>query len=213
MYIPKHFAEPDKTALYDIVRAYPLATLVTQTADGVDANHVPLHLTVQNGTAITLSGHVARANPLWKTYNGSKEVLAIFHGPNAYITPSWYPEKARSGMVVPTWNYVVVHVHGNLKVIDDASWLRRHLALLTAQQEASFKKPWQVEDAPSNFIEKMIQAVVGIEINITSLTGKWKSSQNQPVENQLGAVQGLQESDATVNHQMASIMTAVNRLG
>ncbi len=213
MYIPKHFAQPDREALCEIIRTYPLATLVTHTADGFSANHLPMHLTAGEHSAGILSGHVARANPLWTELHAAKEVLAIFHGPHAYISPSWYPEKAKSGMVVPTWNYVVVHVRGKLKVIDDAAWLHRHLQLLTAQQEASFASPWRVQDAPASFIEKLAHAIVGIELEITSLTGKWKASQNQSVENQLGAVQGLQDSDTTERHQMASIMTTVKQSG
>jgi transcriptional regulator len=212
MYIPKHFAAPSTEALYELIRSYPLATLVTQTANGLDANHLPLYLTRQEDGLGTLSGHIARANPLGQELLTIEDVLIIFHGPNAYITPSWYPIKIQHGMVVPTWNYVVVHAKGKLKLIDDAEWLHQHLELLTLQNEARFENAWQIQDAPASFIDKMIKAVIGIEIEITSLTGKWKASQNQSVENQLGVIQGLSEGNSVNNQAMASMISSANHL-
>ena len=218
MYTPKHFSAPSDEALHDVMRAYPFATLVTTSNSGVNVNHLPLYLDGKG----TLSGHLARANPLWQEVGSECDVLAIFHGPNAYVSPSWYPTKARTGMVVPTWNYVVVHARGKLKVINDVNWLYTHLAALTAQHEAVFDPPWRLEDAPAGFIDKLIQAVVGIEIEITALTGKWKVSQNQPLENQLGVVHGLKQTGKTPGHEMtahemaaykmAEIVQAINRL-
>ena len=144
--------------------------------------------------------HVARANPLWSDLDNKVETLIIFQGPNSYITPSWYPTKQEQGKVVPTWNYVTVHAYGRLDVIDDPVWVKSQLELLTAQQEASFDKPWAVSDAPVEFTNKMISAIVGIEILITKLAGKWKVSQNQPALNQAGVVEGLKSlsnSEAT----------------
>lgn len=138
--------------------------------------------------------------------------MAVFHGPHAYVTPSWYATKTQTGMVVPTWNYVVAHVRGTLRVIEDGHWLGVHLAALTAQQEAAFEQPWQLEDAPVGFIDKLMQAVVGIEIEITQLTGKWKVSQNQPLPNQLGVLQGLNASEGAHGKAMAEIVRAVNHL-
>jgi len=208
MYTPKHFAAPNALALSELIRTYPFATLIMTTADGVEVNHLPLYLDNQG----VLSGHLARANPLWQAVRAEQPVMAVFHGPHAYVTPSWYATKAQAGRVVPTWNYVVVHVHGKLRVIEDAHWLRSHLAALTAQQEAAFEQPWQLEDAPTGFIDKLMQAVVGIEITITQLTGKWKVSQNQPSENQLGVLQGLSASEVAHGKAMADVVQAVNRL-
>ncbi|HSI46605.1 MAG TPA: FMN-binding negative transcriptional regulator [Methylophilus sp.] len=212
MYIPKHFSENDHEALNEVIRAYPLATLVTNASGNLDANHLPLHFTQRENSLGTLSGHVARANPLGKQIVAGQKVLAIFHGPQAYITPSWYPSKLHTSMVVPTWNYVVVHAHGQLTLRDDAEWLRKHLETLTAKHETGFEKPWQVEDAPLAFIETLIRAVVGIEIEITRLAGKCKVSQNQPVENQIGVMQGLRESEHEKDHEMASIIQRINHL-
>lgn len=208
MYIPTHFSAPGKDALHDLIRAYPFATLVVTTATGVEVNHLPLYL---DGNGV-LSGHLARVNPLWQTVQGDIDVLAVFHGPHTYISPSCYPSKARTGMVVPTWNYVVVHARGKLRVIEDVHWLRAHLAALTAQHEVSFAEPWQLEDAPADFVDKLMQAVVGIEMTIIELTGKWKVSQNQPLENQMGVVRGLSASDDEYARKMAAVVKAVNHL-
>jgi len=211
MYTPKHFAEPRIDVLHDLIRSRPLATLVTLTSSGLNANHVPLHLSDQPGPFGTLSGHVARANPIWNDIAKDVEVLAVFQGPNAYITPSWYPAKAKTGMVVPTWNYVVAHAYGKLRIIDDAAWLRSHLALMTAHNELEFANPWRLEDAPADFIEKLIGAVVGIEITITRLSGKWKASQNQPTENKIGVIQGLRALGDAGATEMAALIESANQ--
>lgn len=208
MYTPKHFSAPSEAALHELIRAYPFATLIMTTGSGVEVNHLPLYLDDQG----LLSGHLARANLLWQAVQAEQPVMAVFHGPHAYVTPSWYATKTQTGMVVPTWNYVVAHVRGTLRVIEDAHWLRSHLAALTAQQEAAFEQPWQLEDAPVGFIDKLMQAVVGIEIEITQLTGKWKVSQNQLLPNQLGVLQGLGASEAAHGKAMAEIVRAVNHL-
>jgi transcriptional regulator len=208
MYTPKHFSAPGEAALHELIRTYPFATLIMTTGSGVEVNHLPLYLDDQG----VLSGHLARANPLWQAVQAEQPVMAVFHGPHAYVTPSWYATKMQTGMVVPTWNYVVAHVRGTLRVIEDAHWLRSHLAALTAQQEAAFEQPWQLEDAPTGFIDKLMQAVVGIEIEVTQLTGKWKVSQNQSPENQLGVLQGLGAIEAAHGKAMAEIVQAVNCL-
>jgi len=205
MYIPAHFAEPRVEVMHDLIRAHPLSTLVTLSPSGLDANHLPFHLSGEPAPLGTLRGHVARANPLWREIVQGADVLAIFQGPHAYITPSWYPTKAETGKVVPTWNYAVVHAHGKLRVLDDAVWLRAHLAALTAHNEQPFAPPWQPSDAPPDYIEKLMAAVVGIEITITRLCGKWKTSQNQPPKNQAGVVQGLEAS----GHPSAAPMAAL----
>ena len=192
MYCPAHFAESRPEALHALMREHPLATLVTMGEAGLNADHVPLILeTAADGSAV-LRGHVARANPMWKTVRTDLEALAIFHGPEAYITPSWYPAKREHGKAVPTWNYAVVHARGPLRIIHDADWLRTQVESLTQRQETAFAEPWAVSDAPADYIEKMLAAIVGIELALTSLEGKWKASQNQPEGNRGGAAQGLQ---------------------
>ncbi|MBN9461468.1 MAG: FMN-binding negative transcriptional regulator [Burkholderiales bacterium] len=191
MYIPKHFDEPRIDVLHALIRARPLSTLVTLSPGGIDANHIPLHLSDDPAPLGTLRGHVARANPVWSDLAKGGDVLAIFHGPDAYVTPSWYPTKAETGKAVPTWNYAVVHAHGAPRVVDDPSWLRTHLTALTAHNEAAFPEPWHYSDAPAEFTDKLLEAIVGIEITITRLSGKWKASQNQPERNRIGVVHGL----------------------
>lgn len=194
MYLPKHFDQPSVAVLHQLIQAQGLATLVTLAPDGLNANHIPLQLTAEDGALGTLRGHVARANPLWREASPESEVLVIFQGPDAYITPSWYPTKAEHGKAVPTWNYAVAHAYGKLRVCDDAAWLRRHLAALTDQHEAAFAEPWQVSDAPADYLGKMLAAIVGIEIEITRLTGKWKVSQNQPAENRASLIAALEKA-------------------
>lgn len=207
MYIPKHFDEPRIDVLHRLVRARPLSTLVTLSSSGaIDANHIPLHLSQDPAPLGTLRGHVARANPLWRDLAGDAPVLAIFHGPNAYVTPSWYPSRAETGMVVPTWNYAVVHARGTLRVVDDAAWLRAHLEALTAHNEAAFSEPWQLSDAPTGFTDRLLEAIVGIEIAITRLSGKWKTSQNQPEGNRAGVVRGLRARDSDEARAMAALV-------
>lgn len=211
MYLPKHFAEPRVDVLQQLIYSHPLSTLVTLTAGGLEANHIPLHLSPQPEPYGTLRGHVARANPIWRTAVVDCEALAIFHGPDAYITPAWYPGKTENGKVVPTWNYAVAHAYGALRVIDDPAWLRDHLEELTAHNEAAFPQPWHLDDAPAEFIEQRISAIVGIEIVIGRLIGKWKISQNQPTRNQQGVVRGLRESNSQNALQMAALVATVNR--
>ncbi|MFQ6405544.1 FMN-binding negative transcriptional regulator [Methylophilus sp. 'Pure River'] len=208
MYTPKHFSAPSEAALHELIRTYPFATLIMTTGSDVEVNHLPLYLDDEG----VLSGHLARANPLWQAVQAEQPVMAVFHGPHAYVTPSWYPTKAQTGMVVPTWNYVVVNARGKLRVIEDANWLRAHLTALTAQQEAAFEQPWQLEDAPAGFIDKLMQAVVGIEIEVTELTGKWKLSQNQSPENQVGVLRGLSAGDDVYGPEIAELVKVVNRL-
>ncbi|HSI95382.1 MAG TPA: FMN-binding negative transcriptional regulator [Methylophilaceae bacterium] len=210
MYIPKQFDEPRVEVLHQLIRSRPFATLVTLSSGGLNANHIPMHLSEQPGPFGTLRGHVARANPVWNDIAKDVEALAIFHGPSTYVTPSWYPTKAETGKVVPTWNYVVAHAYGTLSVVDDAAWLRAHLEALTAHNEAAFAVPWRIADAPSDFIEKMIGGVVGIEIVITRLSGKWKTSQNQAAENQAGVIEGLRASGSVAALEMAALIEGVN---
>lgn len=198
MYIPSQFEQPDIEVMHELIRNRPLATVVTLGSNGINANHIPLHLELTPEPYGVLRGHVARSNPIWTDLRADIEVLAIFHGPDAYISPSWYATKQETGKVVPTWNYTVVHAYGSLRIIDDASWVRTQLEALTSHNEAVFPEPWTIADAPVDFTEKLIAAVVGIELVITRLSGKWKVSQNQPPQNQDSVIQGLSASGQTV---------------
>lgn len=178
--------------MHELMRARPLATLITFSSAGLNANHIPFYLSPEPAPYGTLLGHIARANPVWTDFAKDVEVLAVFNGPEAYITPSWYATKRETGKVVPTWNYVTVHAYGWLRVKDDPVWLRAQLEALTAHNEASFEEPWKVTDAPHDFTAKLVGSIVGIEIVITKLLGKWKLSQNQPPQNREGVIAGLQ---------------------
>ncbi|MDO9268662.1 MAG: FMN-binding negative transcriptional regulator [Methylobacter sp.] len=206
MYIPSQFEQPDIEVMHELIRNRPLATLVTLGANGINANHIPLHLSSTPEPFGVLRGHIARANPLWRDLASDVETLAIFHGPDAYISPSWYATKQQAGKVVPTWNYTVVHAYGSLRIIDDAAWVRTQLEALTQHNEAAFPEPWAVSDAPEDFTEKLLGAVVGIEIVITRLIGKWKVSQNQPTQNQRSVIQGLNDSGQSEGVAMAALV-------
>lgn len=205
MYIPPHFEEQNLDVIHKLIRAYPLATLVTHNAGGLNANHIPLQLlaTPQPGL---LRGHIARANPALSDFAETIECLAIFQGPQAYISPSWYATKQQTGKVVPTWNYCAVHAYGPIRLIDDAGWLRNHLAELTLDNESMLPDPWSLADAPEEFISKIVQHIVGFEMTITRLEGKWKVSQNQPPENRLGVISGLAQSGIAEAQAMAKMM-------
>jgi transcriptional regulator len=156
----------------------------------------------------TLRGHVARANPLWRESSSGSGALVIFQGPQQFVSPSWYPTKQETGRVVPTWNYVVVHAHGRVRMIDDGIWVRSHLEQLTNRHEQNRAMPWKVTDAPADFIEKMTSAVVGIEITIERLTGKWKVSQNRSLPDRKGVVAGLEEDGSPAARVMADLVRA-----
>lgn len=197
MYTPKHFEEPRVEVLHALMRARPLSTLVTLGSCGLSANHLPLLLNEEPPPLGTLRGHVSRSNSMWKELKPGVEALAVFSGPDAYITPSWYATKNETGQVVPTWNYVVAHAYGSLRIIDDPRWLRAHVEELTHQQESRFAEPWRVTDAPAENIARELRGIVGIEMAISRIEGKWKVSQNHPEANRAGVIQGLEgTSDA-----------------
>jgi transcriptional regulator len=187
MYLPGHFEQNDAAALHGLMRDHPLATLVTVRADGPTADHIPLEF---DAATRTLRGHVARANPLWRESAGHP-VLAVFCGPQAYITPSWYPSKAATHKVVPTWNYTVVHAHGVLQAVEDAPWLHSLVSRLTHHHESPRPQPWAVSDAPDDYVQPMLRAIVGIQIPVDRLVGKWKVSQNRNAADRLGVAMGL----------------------
>jgi transcriptional regulator len=208
MYLPSHFAEERLDVLHDTIRAHPFATLITQGANGVTADHLPFLLHSLASKLGTLQAHLARANPAWQAVG---DVLVIFHGPQAYVSPSWYPTKREHGKVVPTWNYQVVHARGQLRLIDDPDWKRALIDRLTRQHESDFPEPWQVADAPPEYIERMLPAIVGIEIEITGLEGKFKLSQNQPEVNRAGVIAGLAGRDDRNSQELAAQMTQAQR--
>jgi len=191
MYLPAHFAEPRVDELHRLIQAHPLGTLVSHGADGLDANHLPFLLDTQAGDAGTLLAHVARANPLWQTLAEGAPVLVVFHGPQGYISPSWYPGKQDAHRRVPTWNYEVVHAHGTLHVHEDEKFLRRVLALLTRTHEAAEPQPWKMGDAPADYLAEQLQRIVGIEVRITRLVGKRKLNQHHELRDREGAIQAL----------------------
>ncbi|WP_110518651.1 FMN-binding negative transcriptional regulator [Herpetosiphon llansteffanensis] len=206
MYLPKHFAEPRLEVLHELMQRQPLATIITLNQHGINANHIPLYLDPQAGEFGTLYGHVARANSIWQEHSSQHEILAIFHGSDSYITPSWYASKAQTGKVVPTWNYAVAHAYGHLQVIDDPQWLRQQLEQLTKHNEASFEHQWQVGDAPHEYTEALLKAIVGIAMPITRLLGKWKVSQNQPHANQQSVIAGLEASNEPTASAMIELI-------
>jgi len=191
VYTPPQFTETRIPVLHALIRARPFATVVASRAHGLDAEHLPLLLDASRGPYGVLQGHVARANPVWQALNEGTQVLAIFQGPHHYISPSWYPAKVEHGRVVPTWNYVVVHGHGTLRWIQDPDWLRDLLDRLTTSQEAQRERPWHLDDAPPEFVTRMLEGIVGFEISLSALNGKCKLSQNRSATDQAGVVAGL----------------------
>lgn len=192
MYIPKHFEESNVTVLHGFIRQHPFATLITTTKDGLNADHLPVFLNTTDASQIRLQGHIATSNPLWKNISENSDCLIIFQGDNAYITPNWMPSKQINGKVVPTWNYTAVHVKGTIIFIHDESWKLELLDKLTNEHEEKFYKPWEVSDAPVEFINKLLPAIVGFEISVNEISGKFKLSQNQSPENRVGIANGLE---------------------
>jgi transcriptional regulator len=191
MYLPAPFTETRLPVLHRLIRESPLGTWIVVSDGEPVANPVPFLLDPARGDLGTLSCHVARQNPIVGAGPGPLRSLVCFQGPQAYVTPTWYPGKARDGRVVPTWNYVVVQARGDAVFIDDPDWLRRHVTRLTDLHEAQEDRPWAVGDAPADYIERMIAGVVGIEIRIDGLAGKWKLSQNRNAADRRGVLDGL----------------------
>jgi transcriptional regulator len=209
MYIPAHYSEKRLEVLHQLVQEHPLGTLVTLEASGLNANHLPFELIAATPAAPfgTLRGHISRANPLWKNLQAQSEAMLIFQGPSAYITPNWYEEKRISGEEVPTYNYAVVHAHGQLELIHDAQWLLTHLHALSDIHEASQPLPWKVSDAPPAFIDKLVRGLVGIEIPIKRLEGKWKVSQKQSAQDKINMAAGLRATGGDDAVAMAALVS------
>ena len=211
MYLPKSFEPPDAETLLQFMRKHSFGVLITITSHGLDGNHLPFVFDPEPPPHGTLRGHVARANPIWRECQERPEALIIFQGPDSFITPSWYATKQETGAVVPTWNYIVVHAHGSVRIVQDAAWLRAHVEALTNRHEASREIPWGVSDAPADYIDKMVGAIVGIEVPIATLTGKWKLSQNRSERDRAGVVEGLQREGSESASTMAGLVKGVMR--
>ncbi len=191
MLTPDIFKESDLDVLHSLIRTHPLGTWITSKNDVLDVNHIPFLLDSTQGEYGVLKGHVARINPVWKRLPTAKESIVTFQGANSYISPSWYPSKKEHGKVVPTWNYIVLHAHGIPRAINDRDWLYQQLDILSNQQEFAHDLAWRVSDAPSDFTDNMIKKIVGIEIPISNIFGKWKSSQNKNTADKEGVISGL----------------------
>lgn len=197
MYIPAHFAETRPEQLHRILHAHPLGTLVTYGEAGLDADHLPFLFEPEPGPHGRLLAHVARANPLWQRFAAGSQVMVVFGGAQAYVSPSWYPSKHEAHRQVPTWNYEVVHAHGVLRVHDDERFVRRLVAQLTRRHEAGEATPWRMGDSAPGFIDSMLQQIVGIEVALTALVGKSKLGQNKQARDRLGAAEQLQARGET----------------
>jgi transcriptional regulator len=209
MYTPSAFQEDDPQTLRALIRSHPLATLITTGADGLLANLVPF-IFVEEGDKGILRAHIAKANDQVKALSSGSETLVVFHGPEAYITPSWYVSKQEHGRVVPTWNYAVVQVRGTPRVIDDPQWLREQIDALTSMQEGQRTAPWSVSDAPEPFIAGQLKAIIGVEIPISTISGKWKVSQNRSEADRQGVEEGLRRE--TGDDAMAALVARRNAL-
>ena len=206
MYIPKHFEEARIEVLHNLIKSQPLGTLVTLCDGEIVANHVPFIIDHSGGDFGTLRCHVAKSNPVWKLTSEESNALVIFQGPDAYISPSWYPSKHVHGKAVPTWNYNAVHARGVPGFIDDSEWLLNHVCELSQGHESTRASPWKVADAPVEYIEKMLGAIVGIEIPIVELKGKWKLSQNRTQADQVGVMAGLESEGGDLAKSMSKLM-------
>ncbi|MBZ9917609.1 FMN-binding negative transcriptional regulator [Mesorhizobium sp. B2-4-2] len=213
MYQPPHFQETRPEVLHGLIRAHPLGLLVSSGPEGPVADAIPFLIDADVGPNGRLRAHLAKANPQWRLIadNPASTVLIVFQGTDAYVTPSWYETKRETGKVVPTWNYAIVQVRGIAKVIDDQDWLARQIADLTASQEGTREAPWAVTDAPAPFIQSQIKGIIGLEIEIGEIHGKWKVSQNRPVADRAGVAHGL-ESETANSSDMVNLVRSYGGL-
>ncbi len=210
MYLPAHFAETDPDTLKALIRAHPLGLLVSSSAEDVLANPVPF-LLEETGDSPVLKAHVARANPQWKHIRDGARVLIVFQGEEAYVTPSWYASKQEHGKVVPTWNYAMVQARGVAQVHEAPEWLLPQVTAVTETQESDRREPWQVADAPERFIEVQMRGIVGVSIEVTDITGKWKVSQNRSEADRAGVVSGLSGAGHAAMAAMVAAGGATNK--
>jgi transcriptional regulator len=216
MYQPPHHVEADLGVLHALVRAHPLGLLISSAPEGPVANPIPFLLDESIAPNGRLRAHLARANPQWKLIaeNPDMPVLVVFQGADSYITPSWYETKRETGKVVPTWNYAIVQVRGKPRIIEDKAWLAGQIAELTETHESDRAEPWQVSDAPETFIASQLKGIVGLEIDIAEISGKWKVSQNRPAADRVGVAEGLAAAaDSASNEEMARLVRRYGGLG
>jgi transcriptional regulator len=206
MYLPEAFRETRVPVMHEFMRQHPLASVVAATRAGLVGNSLPLELAADAGPLGTLRGHVARANRTWRELNPEIDALVVFQGPHAYVTPSWYAAKGLDGKVVPTWNYAVVHAYGALHTVEDTNWLRALVTRLTERHESNRQQRWQVTDAPVDYLDAMLQAIVGIEIPIRRLEGKWKFSQNRSSADRQSVAAGLRATGEPLAAEVADAM-------
>ena len=207
MYLPSAFRQDDLAELHAQLQASPLALLTSAGAAGVQASHLPLLLAPDEGEFGTLYGHFARANPHWRDLQGGAEALAVFSGPDAYISPGWYPAKAEHGKVVPTWNYIAVHARGPVELIEEPERLLQIVSRLSDQHESGRERPWAVSDAPREYLDSMLRAIVGFALPIRRLEGKWKLGQNRSAADQAGVRDGLASSPSPGDRELAARMS------
>ena len=212
MYRPPAFAENREDVLLDLVSTYPLG-MISWVSDGqIETTPLPFVIAPTQDRTIVLQAHLPRANPLASLGDQGTPALITFSGPQAYISPSWYPTKRLTGRVVPTWNYAVVTARGPVSVVDNGEWVRRQMARLTAQQEAGRAEPWSMDDAPLDYTEALVRSLVGLEMTVEALGGKWKVSQNQPAANRVGVATGLREQGSDTAEQMARLVEGASRV-
>ncbi|MBA1158254.1 FMN-binding negative transcriptional regulator [Microvirga mediterraneensis] len=208
MYQPPHFREDDLAVQHALIQAHPLGLLVTFGSAGIEANPIPFVLDASASPLGTLKAHLSRANPQWRNIDPEQEALVVFQGPETYITPSWYAAKREHGKVVPTWNYAIVQARGRLTVKDDPDWLLQQIGAMTDVQEAPRPEPWAVSDAPAPFVAAQLKGIIGAEIEIARIEGKWKVSQNRAEGDRLGVSAGLRLTGDDAAHRMADLVDA-----
>jgi transcriptional regulator len=210
MYLKSQFKETRIDVLHGLVRANPLGMCIVCVDSQPVVNHIPFLVSSDGGEFGTLMTHIPRANPVWESFDGDRNSLVVFHGANSYISPSWYPSKKEHGKVVPTWNYVVVHASGRPRAILDRQWIRNHLRELTYEHESGLPDPWKLSDAPESYIDEMVSLLIGIEIPIESLIGKWKVNQNRPTADRVGVIAALESIGDDRSKEMASLVRERN---
>jgi transcriptional regulator len=206
MYQPPHFREDRLEIQHGLIKAHPLGLLISTGEDGPVANAIPFLLDAAASPKGTLRGHLARANPQWRDLEKDARALIVFQGAQTYVTPSWYATKRETGKVVPTWNYAIVQVRGTTRIIDDRTWLASQVASLTGHNEAPRATPWTVDDAPPTYINSQLKGIIGIEIEIAHIEGKWKVSQNRPESDRTGVAEGLEADQDTAEARMMAEM-------
>ena len=211
MYLPKDFTEERVPVLHDAIRQARIGALVTLGEAGIEASHVPMLIDPEPAPHGTLMGHIARTNPQWRRPAAGVQALAMFLGPNAYISPAWYATKQQTGKVVPTWNYVAIHAYGEVRFFDDADRLLRLVTRLTETHEVGRAQPWAVSDAPATYIQTMLKGIVGFELPVARLEGKWKMSQNRPAQDRAGTIEGLRREGGPAEAAVAEIVAVANR--